>query len=140
MKIVNAIVQLSKDILSKNPKYPYKIINKRLGFRYQDVGHGSGALIWWVDKNGKMKIVKSTGKETHHQLDKKINMDDVWRGRLEPGGIATILPPVRVYAKPYDTKPPRGVLVRLESMGAKTIVVDTQYGLRQVAKIEKNLP
>ena len=128
-KIAGEILKMAKYILS----------DERLSFRYQDIGHGEGAVIWWVGNDGKIKTHESTGKETHHDLNKRMDMDLRWRGRLEPStGRATMLPPVRLYSRePEDIPLPGGIVRVLEGMGARSILMDTQYGMRRVAKGKK---
>ena len=63
--------------------------------RYHDIGHGEGAILWWLDNRGKMQTHKSTGREFHHELNKRMNFDTRWRGRVEPStGRASLLPPI----------------------------------------------
>lgn len=114
----------------------YVLSDKRVSFRYQDVGHGEGAVIWWIGSDGKIKTHKSTGREYHHELDRKLDMDARWRGRLEPtSGRATLLPPTRLYLKQPDEIPlPGGIMRELEGMGAKVMFMDTQDGMRRVAR------
>ena len=111
-------------------------IAERVAFRYQDLGHGAGDIIWWVDNDGKVKTFKSTGKEYHHELS-RLDMDLRWRGRIEPNtGRATMLPPLNIYQKDPDDIPLPGWLMnRLEKMGAKSMFIDTKYGMRRVARL-----
>lgn len=133
-KIVKGLLGVAKELVGCG-RYAWR----RVGFKYQDVGHGTGALLWWVGRDGKMKTFKSTGRETHHELDPKLDMDRTWRGRLEPSsGRTTILPPLSVYANPRngpDEVPvPDSLIRRLRQLGADVIYVDTQYGMGRVSK------
>lgn len=79
---------------------------KRTNLRYPAFGHGAGDVIWWVGNDGKVKIFVSTGHEMHHDLDRRLDMDARWRGRLEPAtGVVTMQPPRKmlIAAGPRDT-------------------------------------
>ena len=68
---------------------------KRTHLRYHDIGHGKGAILWWVDNHGKMQTYESTGKECHHDLNRRMNIDARWRGRVEPTtSRVSLLPPI----------------------------------------------
>jgi hypothetical protein len=111
---------------------------EKTALRYQDIGHGAGALIWWVGSDGKVKTFKSTGKEFHHGLDKKLNMDLRWRGRIDPSGTVTMEPPLQVYNKirgEDDIPIPGSLITVLEKLGGKHFLVDTPVsGLKRVAR------
>ena len=111
--------------------------SKKLSFKYSDIGHGKGSIIWWVDNAGKIKTFKSTGKEFHHELNKRMDMDARWRGRVEDvTGTTTLLPPLKIYSlDPEDIEVPSSLIRQLEGLGAKRFFMDTAYGgMRRVAE------
>jgi hypothetical protein len=112
----------------------YEVIASRVAFKYQDIGHAAGDKIWWVDNSGKVQSVVSTGKEFHHDLS-RLDMDLRWRGRLDRYGVATLLPPVKLYAKysPEEMPLPESVMLVLERMGAKIFWLDTQMGMKRIS-------
>ncbi|MDD4869838.1 MAG: hypothetical protein PHR77_04700 [Kiritimatiellae bacterium] len=97
------------------------------GLRYQDVGHSAGSIIWWVDNAGKVKIFKSTGKEFHHDLNKRMNFDARWRGRLElASGRVSLLPPLKEYKRqPEEIRLPRKLVRILKNVGGTRFFMDT---------------
>jgi hypothetical protein len=104
------------------------------GYKYQDLHHGAGSVIWWID-GGKLNthISKGTMKDMHHELS-DINMDRVWRGRSDKmkGGMVTVLPPVQSYMREAEDIPSR-VLDKIEAvLKPRGIIVDTMYGLQKV--------
>jgi hypothetical protein len=109
---------------------------KKAGFKYQDFGHHSGATIWWVDNKGKVQTHVSTGSEMHHELNKRLDMDLRWRGRMDNGSV-TMIPPVREYSRIKDIEDismPSWLIRQLEKMGGKTFYVDTPMdGMLRVA-------
>lgn len=110
----------------------------RTGYDYQDFGHGKGAGIWWVDNDGKLNTYVSTGTEMHHELDERLDMDKRWRGRIQPGGIVTMLPPISLYARGgYDDiimALPGALLRGLRKLGGKQFFVDmAKTGLKRIA-------
>lgn len=117
----------------------YVLSGEKMSFRYQDIGHGAGSVIWWVDNSGKIKTFVSTGKEYHHELNKKMDMDNRWRGRMEKGGVVTMLPPLKIYNREIgEIVLPDAIMTQLEKMGGKTFYMDTAYGgMKRVAKIKK---
>lgn len=117
-------------------KSRWAVIADRVAFRYQDIGHGAGSLIWWIDNKGKMQTTVSTGKEYHHNLS-RLDMDMRWRGRMDQNGTATLLPPVSLYSK-YDAEEmplPEDVMRTLERKGAKRFFLDTQTGIKRISKV-----
>jgi len=69
---------------------------KKTNLRYPAFGHGAGDVIWWVGNDGKVKMFVSTGHEMHHDLNRRMDMDARWRGRLELStGIVTMQPPLK---------------------------------------------
>jgi len=100
---------------------------KRTCLRYHDIGHGKGAVIWWVDNQGAMQTYISTGTECHHGLNKRMDMDARWRGRLERATRrATLLPPIG--AMPIHAEDgvqmaiPRRLMVWLKRLGAQSLL------------------
>ena len=90
-------------------------------FRYRDFGHSAGSTIWWVDNAGKVQTFISTGHEFHHDLNKRMDMDIRWRGRLQPDGICTLLPPI---SQPEpEAHIPAKLLARLKKLGARTLLL-----------------
>ena len=67
------------------------------------LGHETGVQrsgftgkIWWVGNDGKVRMFDSTGHEMHHDLNRRMDMDARWRGRLELStGIVTMQPPLK---------------------------------------------
>ena len=117
----------------------YVLASERVASKYQDIGHGSGSIIWWVDNGGKVKTYVSTGKEFHHELNKKMDMDARWRGRIDSSSKAvTMIPPLRLYDRDLEDIPlPDGVMRALEKLGGRYFMVDTMSGLKRVAKMER---
>lgn len=104
----------------------------RVGFRYGDILHHAGAVIWWVGNHGTLHTFTSKGTETHHELNRRMDFDAHWRGRLDPdSGIATVLPPLKNYLCLADRiQLPQGLGRKLQRLGARTFYVDTPEGLR----------
>jgi len=117
----------------------YVLASERMASRYQDIGHGAGSIIWWVDNAGRVKTFVSTGREFHHDLDKKLDMDARWRGRIESGSkVVTMLPPLKLYQRDIEDIPLPDSLMRvLERLGGKSFLIDTMSGLQRVAKMGK---
>ena len=112
-------------------------IAERVAAKYQDIGHQPGDRLWWVGNDGKVKTLVSTGKEFHHDIDENIDMDARWRGRLEKGGMCTLLPPVHLYAKFKDVEDmplPDSAMTKLDKLGAKHFYLDTQRGMNRISK------
>ena len=113
-----------------NPVLPAedrKYIMKRTNLRYVDVGHGAGAVIWWVDNAGRIRTFVSTGKEFHHELNRKMDMDLRWRGRLEKTtGRTSLLPPIgtKPIHEDYDVLMaiPRKLMTGLKKMGGHSFM------------------
>jgi hypothetical protein len=115
----------------------YMLSQERVAMSYQDIGHGAGSLIWWADNSGRVQTFRSTGREYHHELNKRMDMDKRWRGRLEQDtGTTTLLPPIGLYeADPEDIPFPQRLMSQLEHLGAKRFYLDTAYGgLKRVAR------
>jgi hypothetical protein len=113
----------------------HAILPGRVGFKYGDVGHFYvGAIIWWLGHQGKLNTVTSTGSETHHDLDHRVNMDAHWRGRIDPGsGTATLLPPLNEYNRlGVSVRLPLGLMGKLKRLGAQQFFIDTPMGLRNL--------
>lgn len=115
----------------------YILASERVASKYQEIGHGAGSIIWWVDNSGKVKTHVSTGKEFHHELNRKMDMDARWRGRIDVGSKAvTMIPPLNIYSRDIDDIPLPDDLIRvLGRMGGKAFLVDTMRGLQRVAKM-----
>jgi hypothetical protein len=105
-----------------------------MNLRYTDIGHGVGALLWWLDDKGRLKSLRSTGKEFHHDIATHIDMDARWRGRIEPSsGRTTLMPPLSIYTrKPEAIVVPPDLLRRLLRRGAKGFYIDTSLGLMRM--------
>jgi len=126
--------QIAKELL-KIAKYV--LLHDRVAMSYQDIGHGAGSLIWWADNSGRVQTFRSTGREFHHELNKRMDMDLRWRGRLEQDtGTTTLLPPINIYDTDPDTiQFPDRIMTQLEKLGAKRFYLDTAYGgLKRVAR------
>ncbi len=96
------------------------LLKKRTQLRYRQVGHAQGDVLWYVDNAGKVRTAVSKGATFHHDLNKRMNMDARWRGRLELAtGRASLLPPMG--AKPV----PVGCEMRM------TIPAQLMAGLRR---------
>ena len=110
------------------------------GSKYQDIGHSAESILWWQDNKGVLHEHVSEGKigDFHTQLMN--GKDDVWwRGRStkNKGGVVTILPPVRVYAKDSIDLPDDLFSSLERRFKPKTMLIDTPYqGLKRVAKRE----
>jgi hypothetical protein len=115
------------------------LASQKVGFKYQDIGHGAGSVIWWVDNHGKVQTYVSTGKEFHHELNRRMDMDARWRGRIDRGTkVVTMIPPLRLYQRELEDIPlPDAVMNALEKMGGQAFLVDTMSGLRRVAKMRR---
>jgi hypothetical protein len=112
----------------------WEVIAGKVAFRYQDVGHGTGDTMWWVDNAGKVLSQKFEGK-FHHDVS-RLDMDRRWRGRIDRSGTTTLLPPVNIYSR-YDAEEidiPDFLMNALEKMGARNFYVDTMTGMKRVAK------
>ena len=116
----------------------YALISERVAYKYQDIGHGAGDIIWWEDNSGKVRSVTSTGTESHHELS-RLDLDLRWRGMLGQSGTATLLPPIRLYSR-YDAEDipfPDAVMRALERMGAKRFYMDTRRGMVRIGRRRK---
>jgi hypothetical protein len=107
-------------------------------FKYKDIAHGARSVVWWIDYQGKFHshTSKGTAKDMHHKLDPKLNMDRIWRGRstTDRGGAVTVLPPVSIYSRGAEDIP-NNVMNQIErNLKPKTVIVDTMYGLKRVAR------
>jgi hypothetical protein len=131
--IVRELLAISKQLIRVRTAK----ITKTSGYRYQDIGHGPGSIIWWVGNDGKVITFKSTGKEYHHGLNRRMDMDIRWRGRIDLRGTVTMLPPVRIYSRIRDESDipiPDELIAQLEKLGGKRFLVDTPLrGLAMVA-------
>ncbi len=77
------------------------LLSKRTNLRYRQVGHAQGDVLWYVDNAGRVRTALVKGATFHHDLNKRMDMDARWRGRLERGtGRASLLPPMG--AKPVQ--------------------------------------
>ena len=101
------------------------------GAKYIHFGHGlPGVIIWWTEGRRFRTFISVTGSETHHRLRPKLDMDARWRGRIVRTSVATMLPPIRLYAKSLEPIPPKWLLKRIQSYRPRAILVDTSHGLR----------
>ena len=96
----------------------------RTNLRYHDLGHGAGAIIWWVDNNCKLKIHVSNGKECHHEMNRRMNMDLRWRGRMEPSTKrVSLLPPIGIKTREDDGETlidlPKPLMDGLKKLGGR---------------------
>lgn len=112
----------------------YIVDGKRIAAKYQDLGHGAGDLLWWIDNGGIIQWKVFDGG-SHHDIS-RLDMDLRWRGRLDTSGKATLLPPVALYAKYNAEKMPLpvGAMITLEHLGAVRFYLDTKTGLRRLKK------
>jgi hypothetical protein len=120
---------------SKMNKSRYVVIAERVASKYQDLGHAIGDKMWWLDNSGKVQTKVFDGRNFHHDIS-RLDMDLRWRGRLDSRGVATLLPPVRLYSR-YDAEDmplPNSTMNVLEKMGAKVFYLDTTKGLARVAR------
>ena len=113
---------------------------KRVNLRYHDIAHGVGGLLWWLDNAGKMKTYISTGTEMHHDLDRRVDMDARWRGRIELAtGRATILPPLHIYNLPTESmRLPRTLIKKLSKLGGRLFYLDTGKGMYLIAPANRS--
>jgi hypothetical protein len=114
----------------------FATIADKIAAKYQDIGHRPGDKLWWVGADGKVKTLVSTGTEFHHDIS-PLDMDARWRGRLEKGGMCTMLPPLNLYSKYKDVEDmplPDSVMTKLEKLGAKHFYLDTQRGMNRISK------
>ncbi len=114
----------------------YVIRSGRCGYRYHDLGHGAGALLWWVGPDGRIRTCRSIGTRCLCDLPGLGDgMDAVWRGRLDQRtGTATLCPPRSADAKVKPGPAPaacRRLLRWLSRRGAKRFYIATREGLRQ---------
>jgi hypothetical protein len=109
----------------------------RCGYRYHDLGHGAGAILWWIGRGGRMRTRRSDGSVCHSNLPELgAKMDATWRGRLDPRtGTATLCPPPAADAEIKPGPAPvacRRLLRRLMRLGARRFYIDTREGLRRL--------
>mgnify|MGYP001562081710 CR=1 FL=1 len=104
-----------------------KYLLKRTNLHYEELGHRAGDILWWADNGGKIRTCVSTGDTFHHDVNRRMNMDARWRGRIEPATRrASLLPPLgrKLF---YDDgagmwlKVPRRLVARLKRRGARTL-------------------
>ena len=106
------------------------------GYRYSDFGHGRGAVIWWVDNHGRLNTFLSTGTEMHYELNRRMDMDIRWRGRIQPDGIVTMLPPI--CRQPdgnqdvAEMRIPVWLLGALKRLGGTVFLVDVAGKLKNI--------
>lgn len=109
------------------------------GYRYHDIGHSTGSIIWWITPNGKLvKNVQKEGGVFHYNLMEglKYDEDDVWRGRAtsNSGGVVTVIPPVHIYKK-RDFDLSDSVFNSLErNFKPQSVYMETGEGMKRVAK------
>ena len=111
------------------------------GWKYQDIGHQPGGIIWWICR-GKFRKIQSKGKmkDFHVYLVReadKTEADYVWRGRYSSEGIASILPPVKIYCTPEISLPRKILDMVYANLRPKILLIDTPKGLRKVVKQNK---
>ena len=119
------------------PRIARRILSsEKVAAKYQDFGHGEGSIIWWVDNQGKLQIYVSTGSETHHELNKRMDMDARWRGRIESDTRrVTMIPPLRLYQKEIgEIHLPDVLMSQLEKLGGKIFYLDTAKGMSRIGR------
>ena len=109
-------------------------LNGKTGYRYHEIGHCAGDIMWWVDNKGKVRTQVSTGMDFHHALDKRVNFDLRWRGRLILRlHLATMLPPIGYYDDDRNTPDKIYLAYRtmqqLQLLGVKRFWIDTPLGM-----------
>lgn len=83
-------------------------ITRSVAYRYDEIGHGKGNIIWWMIK-GRIRSCISKGgiDDFHHNLVKDADIDKIWRGRATRinKGIVTIIPPLNIYIENNSVLP-----------------------------------
>ena len=107
---------------------------------YERIAHCENGILWWVFR-GKFRkhTSKATMQDFHSYLVQEIDKvyaDSVFRGRCtaDKGGIATILPPVKVYSKPIVRLPKKILDMVYANLKPAIVLVDTPTGLHKVIK------
>jgi len=114
----------------------HTIIQGQVGFRYGDIGHGftdPRNLLWWWDGTSDRIHRRQDRGGTFH-CDVVPTVDNVWRGRIEFTGRASILPPLHIFAytPPDKLLVPARLVHRLRALGAVYFYVDSKAGLRRL--------
>ena len=108
----------------------------RVGFRYGDIGHGKGNLLWWLGKTGRLHRHRDRGGDYHYDvLPASVDIDRVWRGRIEVGtGRTSLQPPLAIFSHthPEAIQVPGRLVEKLRRLGGVVFYVDTMAGLRRV--------
>ena len=104
---------------------------KTVGYKYTDLSHHQGAVIWWFSK-GRFHTVISTGTEMHHTIGEQIGiqMDMIHRGRYF-SGVVSIQPALnQYYLLGNRVRVPQTLMKALRGLGAKRYYIETPSGLR----------
>jgi hypothetical protein len=105
------------------------MILRRTSLKYSDIGHFKSGVLWWVDNRNRIQTTVSDGSTYHHDLNRKMDMDQRWRGRFEPGTKrASLMPPIKIKSIADNTGKmtiaiPRRLINRLKQMGATSFLV-----------------
>jgi hypothetical protein len=120
-------------------KQRYTVAVERTRFRYSDIGHRDECILWWVDNRGRVRTHPSDGGVFHHEIDRRVDMDKRWRGRIEPDTkTASMLAPILLASLTPELLPiPSWLARRLMTMGAVTVLVDIKGELRRVVERSK---
>ena len=115
----------------------HMLVPGRVGFRYGDIGHGKGNLIWWLDRTGRLHRHCDRGGDYHYYVvPGSVDIDKVWRGRIEVAtGRASLQPPLAIFSHtpPEMIEVPGNLVEKLRRMGGVAFYVDTMAGLRRLA-------
>jgi hypothetical protein len=104
---------------------------KTVGYKYTDLFHHEGAVIWWYSK-GRFHKVISTGTEMHYELGERlgIEMGSIFRGRYY-SRVVTIQPPLnQYYLLGNRVRVPQALMKALRGLGVRQCCIDTPSGLR----------
>lgn len=128
-----------KGIMMKNEKQ--YMIGEAVKGCYKDIAHCENGIIWWIFQ-GKFRehISKASIADFHVYLVREmddVEADEVYRGRYFDG-IATILPPVKIYSKPIGNLPKKILDMVYVKLKPKVLLLSTPSGLHKVFRINKN--
>lgn len=120
------------------------VIGKELkGYRYQDIAHGAGSIIWFQDeKDNVHEQVSKGGIGDFHYKIMDGKEDDLWRGRsTKPKkGVVTVIPPVKDYAKGVIDLPDSLFNSLNKRFKPEVILIETPGGvLKRVALKKKKV-
>lgn len=129
------VVMNEKEIAKEFGSSRISSIAERVAAKYWEIGHNTGDIVWWVDNSGQVAHEVFDGVRGHHELNRRMDMDRRWRGRIDKSGTATLMPPLNLFNRfdAEDMPVPSDVVDHLRSMGARRFLMDTTKGMFRVA-------